>query len=42
MERETIKNYLEEIVKTIIAYNLPKLLLFGSVSKDKLMRKAIS
>ncbi len=35
MERETIKNYLEEIVKTIKAYNVYEIILFGSVSKEK-------
>ena len=32
---ETIKNYLEEIVKTIIAYNVYEIILFGSISKKK-------
>jgi len=35
MEKETIKNYIEEIVKTIIEHNVCEIILFGSISKEK-------
>ncbi len=35
MKKETIKNYLDEIVKTVIAHNAYEIILFGSISKEE-------